>query len=45
MVSRWMMIGLICAYVLILTASLFEHNYKRSVYFFGAIILTVALLM
>lgn len=44
MTSTWIMYALLVFYAAILFAALYERNYWRALYFFGAIVISVAVL-
>ena len=45
MVSTWMIVALTVAYVVIAVASMWEGNWPRTLYFFGAVLINQAILL
>lgn len=45
MMSTWLMRLLVVQYIIISIISLFEHNYIRALYWIGASIITVSVLL
>lgn len=43
-ISTWLMVGLVAASAAIMVAAVCERNWWRALYFFGAILITVAVL-